>query len=363
MTPIQPVGWWHYLTHRSTLPSADLAHFFYLSWEDALWDLLKYFNCQFGSIILIPDFYCDDVIKNMESHGLKIKTYPVDSNFQTDPKIFNNHLKKYQPDLVIIFHAVGITNKLLINYQTWLFSLPQNSLLIEDAVHRIINPKKISFISDRHIIIDSLRKVVPIQGSNLYGPKKLLTNLKPTKINLTWSYQFKVIWWWLLFQFCLLMVLIFPFNRLKKWWNRQAEKTMLIGYNYIGDSQLAGSGLNFFKKLSFKINHQHIFNVKVKQAKLYQQLLTPVFNSPDFFKIKIDKSDYGNLRAFPFGLKIKNAKKILSKLRKDGLLVRFELDNFGWTNKQKVIYLPLGPHVNDKEIQEIIKILLSVIPD
>ncbi|MFZ5437967.1 MAG: hypothetical protein ACOZAK_02850 [Patescibacteria group bacterium] len=361
MAPIQPVGWWYYLTNQTTFPPVNLAHFFYLSWEDALWDLLKYFGCQAGSIILVPDFYCDDVVKNMSAHGLIVKTYPVDRGFQTSVKIFKQYLKKYQPDLVVIFHAVGITNKLLNKAEKWLDVLPKNSLLIEDSVHRVIDSNKISLITERHVIIDSLRKVVPLQGSNLYGPKSLLSALKPTPINQTLIYRLKVLWWWILFQCCLLMVLVLPFQKWQQWWNKLTELTMLVGYDHIGDSQLAGSGFNFFKNLSFKINHQHIFVTKVNQVELYQKLLEPLWQSKQFFRINFAQRDYGKLRAFPVGLFLDDAVEILNKLRSNGLMVRFELDNFGWTKRQKVIYLPLGPHLKEKDIFKISQIFLTVV--
>ncbi len=41
--------------------------------------------------------------------------------------------------------------------------------IIEDCVHRITDPNKIKLLTPHHIRIDSLRKVTPVQGSNLYG--------------------------------------------------------------------------------------------------------------------------------------------------------------------------------------------------
>ncbi|MCC6711228.1 MAG: hypothetical protein IT416_02645 [Candidatus Pacebacteria bacterium] len=360
MFPIQPVGWQHYLAFKSIKNKKNLVHYFYLSWEDALWDLIKYSSYKEGAIVLIPDFYCVDVVKNIEEHGLKCVVYPVDRNFQTSTTIFYQFLKRYQPKIVIIFHAVGITNQLIDQFKDWQSVLPKDCLLIEDSVHRLVEPNKLEFLTDRQVVIDSLRKVVPIQGSNLYGTS-FLKNLKQTKNFSTFSYRFKVVYWWIILQTCLSLAGVLPIKNWQIFWNLLAERAMLVGYDVIGDSKLSGHGFIFFELLSKYINFELIAKTKVEQVNKYEVLLKSLWQSPRVFKIKIDYSDYGKLRALPIGLELETATKILNQLRANGLLVRFELDNFGWTKKQKVIYLPLGPHVTDKDIVFISKTLTEVI--
>jgi hypothetical protein len=362
MFPIQPVGWSNYLTFSSTISNQSFTHYFYLSWEDALWDLLKYFSYPKGSVVLIPDFYCADVVKNMKEHGLKCVTYPVDRNFQTSVKFFKQAINKTQPQIVIIFHSVGITNKLINQFNDWQAVLPKDCLLLEDSVHRLVEPNKLKLLADRHVVIDSLRKVIPIQGSNLYGTE-VIKNLEQTKIFSTFFYRFMVVFWWFIFQACLNLSKIFPVKSWQIYWSLLAEKVMLIGYEIIGDSQFSGHGLSFFKFLSRHIDFEKIAKAKIKQVNKYETLLVSIWQSPKVFKIEVDQNDYGNLRAFPVGLNLDTAPEILKKLRAKGLLVRFELDNFGWTKKQKVIYLPLGPHLNDKDIEVVAEILIQVVND
>ncbi len=355
MTPIQPVGWWHYLRWQATTVPENLQHFSYLSWEDALWDLLEYFSYPKPSTILVPEFFCADVVENMETHGLQHKTYPLDKNLQADPKVFKKLLQEYQPQVVVILHAVGITNQLFAQKDVWLSALPKDTLLIEDSVHRVVNPAEISLISPRHIVLDSLRKVAPIPGTNLFGGE-VLKELKPTDSWKTIPYQSAVLAWWMIFQCCLMLALL-PNNRWKKIWNALAEKSMLRGYDWIGDNFSAASGNTVFQWLSLRLDHEKISRTKKTQVELYETLLNPLWKSPALFKLTFPESDFGNLRGYPVGLELQNAQQILTKMRSKSLLVRFELNDFGWTQKQKIVYLPLGPHVSESQIIQICEIL------
>lgn len=356
MVPIQPVNLQKYLCRTATRIPKNIAHYFYISWEDALWDLLKHFKIQQEAKILLPDFFCRDVEKNMKRHGLECIWYKVDKNFQTPEKIFKQHLEKHKPKIIIIFHAAGITNQLL-KKTAWLKALSQNAILIEDCVHRIVNPKKIKFIVSRHVIIDSVRKVTPLMGSNLYANAKI--KIQQTPWWHTIFYQFRVTIWWAIFQCCLISV---TKTKSKKWkikWNKLAEKAMLKGYDIIGDNKKAGALSKTFSKIlqrfSTRIDHKNIQNIKERQVKKYLKKLKPIWKNKKIFQIKFPKIDFKNLRGLPIGLKNAHADSILQKIRQRGLLIRFELEDSAWSQKQKVIYLPLGPHISLTEIEKIAK--------
>lgn len=360
MTPIQPVGLWHYLSLKKNLLPQNLVHFHYLSWEDALWDLKKFFSYSDGSLVLVPDFFCLDVVENMISHGFQVVTYPVDRNFQTDPILFSSLLKEYQPDVAVIFHAVGITNALFQHKKKWLSSLPENTLLLEDSVHRVVNPEDISIVSQRHVVIDSMRKVIPLPGSNLFGSQAIAT-LRPSSTLETIPYQIIVLGWWLLFQFCLLIVTAVPSKQLQQWWNHLAEGAMLRGYDVIGDSLVAAPGNLLISWLSSHIDHERIALIKTQQVQIYKQKIKSIWSSSYIFPIAINERDFGKLRGYPIGLELTTATQILERLRAAGLLVRFELDTFGWSTKQKVIYLPLGPHLTQNQIEIVANTLITAI--
>src|SRR3989344_8457166 len=170
-----------FLKFSKTSISPRVKRFFYHSFEDALWDLLKNKKIPRGSLFLIPDFYCGDVLENIRLHGYKFIHYPLDKNFQIKVSKFSKILKKHPPDAVVIFHACGITSRLLSDL-SWIKVLDKKTLLIEDSVHRVINPSKLKLVSDSHFIIDSLRKISPLYGSSMYGTKKGMS-FEPAKFN------------------------------------------------------------------------------------------------------------------------------------------------------------------------------------
>jgi hypothetical protein len=359
MTPIQPTGF-HYFSWKPTNSCpTDLKHLFYASWEDALWDLISYFNIPPDSIVLAPSFFCGDVVHNMADHGLHTIFYSVDQNFITSPQTFAALLKKHQPQVVIIFHPVGITNLLWQHTHKWLPSLPANCLLIEDSVHRIIDPTTLKLVADRHVVIDSLRKVAPVPGANLYLQPH--HKLQAPSAFQNPNYSWHVLGWWIVFQLCLTFQQLLPFWQWQKWWNNLAEKSMLKGYDVIGDSKIATAGWKWAQWLAAHLDIEKIHQTKAMQVALYQsQLVSTLQNKPTFFTIPFAASDAPLLRGFPVGLHIKSASKVLNALRKKGLLVRFELNDSPWSQKYKVVYLPLGPHLNTRQIKWVINTLIEV---
>ncbi|HNS65574.1 MAG TPA: hypothetical protein PKJ26_03700, partial [Candidatus Woesebacteria bacterium] len=143
MFTLQPIKLWRYLSlHRLVIPPT-LRRYFYVSWEDALWDLLRNFQVPRNSVCLVPEFFCMDVVKNMEEHGLQCIFYPVDLQLQTSSTIFSDRLRTHKPKVVVILHVAGITNQLLSQSNIWLKYLPTDALLIEDCVHRLVDPQQI----------------------------------------------------------------------------------------------------------------------------------------------------------------------------------------------------------------------------
>lgn len=342
MLSVQPTGLHHYLTRRSLTVPKHLGHFFYMTWEDALWDLLAYFHIPQKSRALVPEFFCGDVVTNMKTHGIQSYWYPCDQNFQTDPHVFKAWLIKHQPHIVVILHAAGITNQLFAKKDIWIDALPKNAILIEDSVHRIVDPRHIQLIAPRHLVIDSLRKVVPLPGSNLYGSQEVLAQLKTTPTQKAFLYQLSVMGWWMLFQGLLTL----------KWYSL-AEKAMIIGYDIIGDHPRGGVGWSIAKFFAQHLNIMHIEKAKQQQVTLYKKHLSPIWENPTFFLPHFSWHDYGKLRGFPIGVRLQHSQSFLQSLRSQGLLVRYELNDSIWSTKNKVLYLPLGPYLKNSDIPKI----------
>lgn len=329
---------------------------FYLSWEDALWHLLSVYKIKKGSKVLVPDFFCGDVLNNMQKHGLKIEYYPVDHLLKTDILKFKKILLKTKPSILIMFHAVGIDNQLMESAKLWIKLLPEKSFLIEDCVHKILRDSQVRFLNDRHFLIDSLRKVVPIQGSTVFSSVKIPSITTVQKLN-TFPYRLAVLYYWICMEFNLLLAYYSNNSRLSKHFNLRAEKIMLRGYSIIGRAKSSSSGNIFMDFISNRINIDEIEKIKQKQGEKYLNNLKDLIKSKYFWIPEINKSNFKKLRGFPLIIDKKIANKFLEFLRENGLILRFELDDSKWSKKQKIIYLPMGLHISDNDVEFVINLI------
>lgn len=325
MISTQPIFSVRYFQLKKNFTPKGLKKLFYLSWEDALWDLLNNKKIKKGSYILVPDFFCGDVENNIKKHGYKIARYHVDSDLIPSKKSLMDEMANCSPGAIIIFHSVGMQNALL--NKNIAGKITENTLLIEDCVHKIVNPSKIKILKKNHFIIDSLRKVLPLQGSRLIG-RTVDLNFNVPGYKQSLYYSIKVHFYWLL------MLLMWHIGDSKK-----AEKLMTVGYDLIGDSLKPARGFAFFELLSEHLNYRKIEECKTTQAVFYEKNLKvrPIYK----------EKDRKNLRGWPVVIN-KNADKVLKKLRDAGLTVRFELNDSLWSRKRKIVYLPMGFQLTSK---------------
>lgn len=356
MIPTQPFNIFAYLGkgESSTLPP-DIKNLHYLSWEDAVWDIIEYKKIPKGSIALIPSFWCGDVVENMRAHGVVCAHYECDENFQTDQKILLESIKKHSPKIIIIFHAVGIKNKLLTKNIHWLREIPEETIVIEDSVHSVVNPAEVIIVKRNHFVIDSWRKVLPLQGAAIYGKKEDLFWEQP-KMSQSLSNKFTVVIFWLIFQILLFLQYISS-NKISIFLGKLAEKCMIIGYDFIGDSKVASGIFNIFAELHSKLDYENIKKTKRGQVLLYEKIMKNIFENNEYVQqVEYQEGDREELRGFPVRLSLDFADRVLTNLRNNGLFVRFELNDSPWSQKQKVIFLPLGPHLNNRDIEKVVEI-------
>jgi hypothetical protein len=343
MLSLQPVFLSQYLNffHSSWQLNQGIKTLFYLSWEDALWDVLRHKNIPNKSVILVPDFFCDDVENNMRAHGLSVAHYPVNADLQTTQSQILHAIQRNQPSIIVVFHAVGISSHLL-EQREWIKTLSANSILIEDCVHRIIDPSQVRFYKKNHLMITSLRKVSPLQGSVLFGRSEDILFEESNSLS-SWWYSIKVTVLWFLMNINARLAHTFYFySKLAKLFSLQAEQCMLIGYDLIGDNLAPAKGLPLFYWLYTHFNFDSIKITKIYQAQLYEKLF---FGQPLIYK----PSDRKELRGWPLILSLDVAKSFLEKVRNEGLYLRFELNNSEWSKKQKIVYLPIGPHISTEQ--------------
>lgn len=326
-----PINLYKYLKSEKNILPRNLGHLFYMSFEDALWDILKKKRIKKGSVILLPEYWCGDVQNNITSHGYKYVHYHVTDDFKVNVREIISKIKKINPAVVLVFHPFGITNDLMKD-TSWIKYLPEKTILIEDCVHRLVDPKEIKLVTKNHLVMDSLRKVIPLQGSNVYGQKEFL-DFKPDAINSSFFYSLGVVFLWGLMQFFLNIRLI-----------KMGERLMKIGYDLIGDSQEGAGGWAMFDYFQKYINYDKVRRIKTMQALFYEKELKK------YQKRLYLPSDRGLMKSFPIILPLEKGESLLKYLRKHGLMTKFELDDSAWSEKQKVIGLPMGVHLKKKNI-------------
>lgn len=354
MVSTQPILSLRYFKLGKNKIAKGIKRLFYLSWEDALWDLLDKKGVPLESIILIPDFFCGDVEKNIKLHGYKTRSYKIGGNLIVDRNDFLAKIKKFDPRVIIVFHAVGITNSLFKN-SSWLTKLDEKTILIEDCSQRIIDTGSIKILRKNHYLIDSLRKVVPIQGANIYAREDDLNFGQPF-IFQSFFYSLKVnlLWFLMIISWTVSNNLTFS-RKFSKILSLFAEKMMLKGYSLIGSQGRPARGLTIFNTLSSMIDVEKIYSLKNKQAIFYEKELSYLLRN----KVNLSPQDYKNLRGYPVLLSIKYAEKALSFLRGGGLCLRFELNDSVWAKRQKIIYLPMGLQVTTDKQTEICNLIKS----
>lgn len=358
MIPVQPTSIWKYLGKKKTSVREGVSHKFYLSWEDSLWDILRSYKIPENSTALVPSFFCMDVVNNMKTHGLRLVYYHLNNNLQGNEKEVINLIKLHKPELIIIFHAVGIKSK-LINSEKFLRSLPSETILIEDAVHRLVNPQTVEIKRKNHFILTSLRKVVPLQGSVLFGKGEDIKKLKGAVTDDS-SYIVKVIFYWLLMQSFLMIQKYFPVKPVKIFTGKIAEYFMLRGYDVIGDSYLPASCPDIFFRLYLHINFEKIENIKKNQVKFYREKLKIKAVKNITKGVSFHEINEGLLHAFPIILSKEYGDTFIDKIRNEGIFVRKELSECLWTGKYSITYLPLGPYLAKSDVNYIINTVNKV---
>jgi len=328
--------------------------YYYYSFEDGLWDLLEKKKIPKGSTVLVPDFYCMDVVSNIRSHGWRVEYYNVDDSFQISLSSFKKYVQKYNPMVIVIFHAVGITSALSLHLD-WIASLRKNSIVIEDSVHRLVDPEKISIPRNNWFILDSVRKVSPLPGSFLYGKTDDMS-FPQTKARFNIVYICSTVLLYIFFRFILIAGHVLSSSRLIYF----AHKTVLAKHdNVIGDSSIPFRGLPGIPHIHRFLDFHAVSERKNTQVKLYESLLWP-YASKIFFRIRIHIGDYPFLHAYPIGIYGKVPNNLRNTLTSKRMMIWEKFPDSPWSQSRSVLFLPLGFHIKDKDIKNICNTLIHI---
>ncbi len=327
---------------KYTVPSL-IQQLYYHSFEDALWDLIRNKNIPKSSVFLIPDFYCVDVLNNITGHGFKVVLYKLNKHFQPDLIQFNTLIKEHNPAIIFIFHACGITSNLLIDRQ-WMNTIPEETIIIEDAVHRLVNPEEITLHKKNHIIIDSLRKVSPLPGSFLYGRKEFINYTVPRKLISRYTLSSTLLF--IVFKVSLSIGMLF---KIQKTVIFAHTRILQVHDDIIGDSWQSYAGLPVIPFIHAHINFKKIEKVKEKQVELYNKVTFEKQNR-SAYHVQIPKDDFKNLHVYPLGWNEKPDTELINTLHSKGIGIWFKFPDSEWSNDKGVLFLPLGFHTTTNDI-------------
>jgi len=338
----------------------DIRRTYFLSFEDGLWVLLNNRHIPKGSVILIPDFYCMDVVENIRAHGYTPIFYPLDDHFRIPPKKLDSYIHRYTPGVTIIFHACGLTHMSGTSIAP-LFSRYPDMLVIEDSVHRLVNPENVQLIHPNHYVIDSLRKVSTLPGSFLYR-KSDAPPIEPDRNYREWGYMLSVTLRYLLFRIFFTWAVTIRNPSLI----RYAHEHILRAHDdVVGDS--AGGYRGFFAVpfIHRYFNFTKIMKLKKKQADLYTHHLKQLtVKHPAWYAIDIPEHMKQDLHVFPLGRRGDHLQKefmrIQTHLHKLGIISWFKFPDCPWSRKRGVLFLPLGFHITPRDIRFITKTLENI---
>lgn len=340
-----------FLSSKHSSVPKNIKRLYYLSWEDALWDILPQLGAKHGDTILIPDFYCFDVIKNMKLHGYKAAYYPLDHNLQISRSSFTSIYNKIKPTVVILFDACGIKCNLSKD-ESLMKKILKHSVVIEDQVQRIIDPSKIKILQGRHLIMDSLRKNLPLPGSFVYTSSETGSLLSSPTLKSP-IYTLKTITLYFLYRTTLSLGVLLHNPPLVKY----AHKNLLSKHDdLIGDSIPGNPGIFWIPLIHRFIDYSKIRHLKKQQVRIYEDLLHRFIKSASFVSLpKID--DKGELHAFPLVIDSRYAAKVERYLLPFNVWSKFS--DSVWSKNKRIFYLPLGFHITLKDQQQIVKTIIE----
>lgn len=336
-----------FLSRKKSSVPCGVGRQYYHSFEDGLWNVLRFRSVPQGAVILLPDFYCSDVVKNIRNHGYVPHAYPVDKNFQTETRKFLGLVRRTKPAAVIIFHAAGIQSRILTDPNWIRVRNSKHILVIEDCVHRLINPNKVRIFNRDHYMLDSLRKVSPLPGSCIYGHADSMPQSDNQPIvNL---YYMHSLLWYALFRFVFETGMIVANSGLVRF----AHEVILKHHdNIIGDDPAGIRGFSWPLYMLDRFDFRKISALKSKQVTLYKSLLSGQ-KIPSAYSVRIPRRDYGKLHAYPLALTKKPVPDFIRFLHKNGIVVWEKFSDSKWSTRRSVIYLPLGFHITEDDIRYI----------
>ena len=139
---------------------------FFLSFEDGFVAVLNSYGIAPGSRLLFPEFYCMEVIEGLKRRGYQCACYACLASMRPNEESLLSAVSEYQPRLVCIYHPLGLSVQVQCQ-------MPEGVVLLEDHAHSLLDASELRIRGPGHVVMDSIRKVSPLQGSRVASAKTL----------------------------------------------------------------------------------------------------------------------------------------------------------------------------------------------
>ena len=136
---------------------------------------------------------------------------------------------------------------------------------------------------------------------------------------------------------------------------RTAHERILKTHDaFVGDARVGLQGFQFVSKyLAQHLNHQLISNTKSEQVSHYYEQFREKGLKDPWYLITVSKEEWGRLHAFPIGFR--GSERECAQMQKKIFSLAplyWKFPDCAWSKNRRVLFLPLGLHVSDKEIDE-----------
>jgi hypothetical protein len=332
---------------------------FFLTFTDALLCIINEYKISKKDIILMPNHYCPSTLKHISDH-FQVKFYKINDDFSVNKDDYFNKIREYKPRAILNYSYIGFN--LNENEKLLLKDLcSEETIIIDDSAHKILNESELTFINKHHFYINSCRKHSAFLGSHLINP-----NFRYSSKNIDYINRYKVKL--SILQFIDETLGLFTYIFSSRFLYDLEEKVFLWSDSISGTSKHStkGNAIDYFlyNCISFKKVRNHNKNMILYYnesfASLESQLIQTISKDaqPNYYPLLIDKKYLTNT--------IDYFKK--NNIFADRLWESDELpDEFrGETNTylyDSLIVLPLTWLIKRKHIDYITKILKNSLED
>lgn len=316
---------WRFLGSKNTFP----AHRFFLSFEDALWSIVSSLDLN-GKTVLYPSFFCMDVVNRLDMRGAICIPYKVTRDLLPDTESLFKEMAQYSPSIVILYHPLGL--RLAESLISEVIDRgKREAIVIEDCADLFISTDEIELKSDNHVIIDSLRKVTPIQGARVFCSNKF--NLKGSNIS---HYSLLALLYYLTYRLLHLVGVALNSRKiLDLCWSVFNKHSDLIGASsspnlgFLWDKYLA----NYVASDLIRKSKSEVCSIYVEEVNK-RVALTP-------FCIRLPEVSFDSLRFFPLVFQKGVGDKISSLLERQLIFVDTHFNDSPHCEQLDYLLLPL----------------------